>query len=213
MAQQLEIFLASSSPRRIELLTQIGLKITVRSPNVDEKRLPRETPQKMVARLARAKAEFVAEGIPFPKRDSDPAPLVIAADTIVVAPDGKTILGKPRNTADAAKMLNMLSGKTHTVYTGYCILETGLRETGHVVRVVRSRVKMRPLSREDIRNYIATKEPMDKAGSYAAQGLGMTLIDSLQGSYTNVVGLPVCQVAADLENVFGLSLFQWKPVR
>ncbi|MCM2322620.1 MAG: Maf family protein [Oligoflexia bacterium] len=201
------LILASTSPRRIELLSQIGLSFEVRSPNADETPAPGELPRRMVARLAVEKAESVLAGAASQYSRA----LVIAADTIVVAPDGKTVLGKPRDTRGAARMLKLLAGKTHTVYTGYAILELGGRRSHSVIRVEKSTVTMRPLSQRDITDYIRTGEPMDKAGSYAAQGLGMALIERINGSYTNVVGLPICQVAADLEKHFGYPLFAGSP--
>jgi septum formation protein len=202
------IILASSSPRRIELLKQLGLKFESKSPDVDETPLRGEKPAALVARLASAKAEAVDEALsPGPR-------LVIAADTIVVAPGGKKVLGKPRTRAEAGRMLRTIAGKTHTVLTGYCLLGTHARAgDGYqqsVIRVVRSLVKIRKLSRAEIAAYLATGESMDKAGAYAAQGHGAALIEEIRGSYTNVVGLPVAQLARDLEVGFGVPLFGWK---
>jgi septum formation protein len=141
---------------------------------------------------------------------------------------GKRVLGKPESARDAAWMLGLLSGRTHTVLTGYCVLRltpaAAPRRAGAVarrsvagarprygthllVRVVTSRVRMRKLSARDIAAYVRTGEPMDKAGAYAAQGIGMALIESLSGSYSNVVGLPICQLMQDLELRFGVRLF------
>jgi septum formation protein len=217
------IVLASSSPRRIELLTNAGFRPVVVSPDADEAMLPREAPRSMVARLARDKAEAVAArilaglvaGIP-----SDQGTVIIAADTTVVAPDGRKILGKPTSEKDARKMLGVLQGRAHEVFTGYCILKLDPPARGastrgkkssspfrsHIlVRVVRTKVKMRALSREAIADYVRSGEPMDKAGAYGAQGIGMGLIESLNGSYANVVGLPICQVLSDLEVKFKVS--------
>lgn len=195
----MRIILASTSPRRIELMKQVGLVCEVISPNADETPRRGEKPTALVARLAREKAASVATGI---EGDS----IIIAADTIVVDPSGKRILGKPTSVADAQKMLSMLSGRKHTVLTGYCIWETG--ENAYVkVRVVKSTVVMRKLSRIQIEAYVATGEPMDKAGSYAAQGLGVALIEKISGSHANVVGLPVSQLWLDLETHFGLKAF------
>lgn len=215
-ATQASIILASTSPRRIDLLTQAGLKPLVVAPDADETILPRESPRAMVARLAQDKAEavavqFLAGMVPGLKRE---AVIIIAADTTVVAPDGKKILGKPRNAAEARRMLTTLSGRTHTVLTGYCVLslKPGTAKSAYhshlLVRVVTSRVKMRKLSRKDVASYVRTGEPMDKAGSYAAQGVGMALIESINGSYANVVGLPICQLLQDLESRFGVALFR-----
>jgi septum formation protein len=184
----------------------MGLAVEVQSPRVDEKPKYREKPQMLVSRLAREKAESV-RGIAVQRYESS---LVIAADTIVVSPDGRKILGKPNDAEGAQKMLKILAGKTHTVLTGYCIL-MATRKPGakKVVRVVKSRVKMRSLTPKMIESYVASGEPMDKAGSYAAQGLGMALIERIDGSYTNVVGLPMSQIFVDLEKVFKIKLFSW----
>lgn len=206
------VILASTSPRRIELLKQMGLEIEIQPPGVDEDALPGEKPAALVSRLAREKAASVAA------RMSQLPCYVIAADTIVVAPDGKTILGKPTNAAHARKMLKLLAGKTHTVFTGYCIFpvtsskKPSLRSKKAIplVRAIRSQVTMRTLTAKDIAHYVQSGEPMDKAGSYAAQGLGMALIERIDGSYSNVVGLPLCQLAQDLEETFGFTLFKWK---
>jgi septum formation protein len=217
------IVLASSSPRRIDLLTQAGLPPVIVHPNADETEIKGESPRAMVARLARDKAEAVATrvlaGLAPGVKPTAPA-VIIAADTTVVSPDGKKIMGKPLNRADARKMLARLAGREHTVLTGYCVLsldplgksKTYMRPfSSHVlVRVIVSRVKMRKLSQEDIARYVLTGEPMGKAGAYAAQGVGMALIESISGSYANVVGLPICQLAQDLEEKFGLSLFAVK---
>ncbi len=199
------IILASTSPRRIDLLNQVKLPVQVRSPTCDEKIVRGEKPAKMVVRLAREKAESVL----MPALWEHGSALIIGADTTVVAPNGRTILGKPRDAREAEGMLKKLSGRTHTVLTGYCVL-AGAREAEpeRIERVVTSRVRMRKLSAAAIREYIKTGEPMDKAGAYAAQGLGMALIESITGSYANVVGLPVAQLLMDLEKRFGISPFE-----
>lgn len=205
------IVLASTSPRRIELLQGLGLKPLVRSPDADETPGRGESPRALVSRLARAKAASVAHGLEGPGL-GEPS-LVIAADTIVVAPGGKKILGKPRDAAEARAMLRSLAGHTHTVLTGYCIHPVGVPGPAGarpLVRVITSKVTMRKLSVADIAAYVATGEPMDKAGSYAAQGIGMALIESIRGSYANVVGLPVAQLLSDLEDRFRLELLSWK---
>ena len=196
------IVLASSSPRRIELLTRLQLNPLVHSPDVDEKPLKGESPAALVRRLSRLKAEAVALKLAAEL----PHALVIAADTIVVSPDGKRILGKPDSPADAARMLKQIAGRKHTVLTAYTILRQGgsaqPRRAAHLTRVVRSSVWIRKLTNETIRAYVATGEPLDKAGSYAAQGIGMSFIERISGSYTNVVGLPASQLISDLEGVF-----------
>ena len=205
------IVLASSSPRRIDLLTQMGLKLETLSPEVDEAPLDGESPAELVERLACLKAEFAI----VPASQQFGSCIVIAADTIVVAPNNKDIFGKPATTAEAMRMLRILQGQTHTVLTGYCIFKLTVdRKNGQgniqeLSRVVSSRVTFRTLSTIDIRNYVATREPMDKAGAYAAQGLGTALIQSIEGSYTNVVGLPISELLSDLEHQFHLPLFGW----
>lgn len=198
------IILASSSPRRIELMKMAGIAVTVHSPDVDETVRRGETPKQMVARLARAKAEAV---LPTALRTHSAA-IILAADTTVVAPDGRTILGKPTHEADAFRMLKRILGKTHVVHTGYCIL-SGARDMKpeRVVRVISSRVTMRKLTDEGIRRYLAQGESMDKAGAYAAQGHGALLIQKLTGSHTNVIGLPMVELLEDLEKRFGVAAF------
>lgn len=195
--------LASSSPRRIELMAQLGWlapRMAVLKPDVDESVRRGESARKMVARLARDKAETAWR---MGKGDR----LIISADTTVVLGAGarERVLGKPRNAAEARRMLGSIQGREHVVLTGYCILACRGRETLAITRVVRTRVRIRKLSRAAIAAYVRTGEPMDKAGAYAAQGIGAAFIESIAGSYTNVVGLPIAQLAADLEAVFGVT--------
>lgn len=198
------IILASTSPRRIELMKQVRIPVHVRAPEAEEKRKRGESPRHMVARLARDKGLSLMTSALW----EFGAALILSADTTVVAPDGKTVLGKPDDESDAKRMLKKLSGRTHCVFTAYCILSVA-RETRPetLLRTVSSKVTMRSLSGEMIDNYIKTKEPMDKAGSYAAQGLGMALIEKISGSYTNVVGLPMAQLLTDLEKRYGITPF------
>jgi len=205
------IILASTSPRRIELLNQVHLPFEVQPPQTDETPLAKEKPARLVARLALEKAESVRKS----SVQRHEACLIIAADTLVVAPCGRAgnekILNKPKDVDDARKSLRILSGKTHSVLTGYCILlaSSNPRKNKQVLRVVQSKVKMRLLNQSLIESYVQSGEPMDKAGAYAAQGLGMALIEKIEGSYTNVVGLPMTQVLADLEKTFKINLFSW----
>lgn len=185
--QPYPVILASTSPRRRALLRWMGVRFRVASPSVDEKRLTGEAPRIMVRRLARDKARACF------KKDA----VVIAADTVVVAPGGRLVLGKPKNAQDAVRMLMLLQGKTHTVWTGFCVLHN---QTS-CVRAVATRVTFREMTRSDCTKYVSSGEPMDKAGAYAAQGMGMTLIKRISGSYTNVVGLPMCEVWECLQNV------------
>ena len=171
--------LASASPRRRELLTSIGLAFDVIPSHVPEVHQEGEAPEEYVARLSRDKAHALATQ--FPSR------WVIAADTTVLL--GDQLLEKPNDAADAARMLATIAGKTHIVYTGVT-LEHADREYRDT-RVAESEVRMLPLTPQDIEWYVATGEPLDKAGAYAVQGIGAMFIDSIHGSYTNVVGLPL----------------------
>ena len=188
------LVLASGSPRRIELLRAIGLDPEVFKPEVDETPVRGESARAMVRRLARMKAKVAVQGFA--------ESIVLAADTTVVGTDGKRILGKPESAADALRMLRQLRGKSHTVLTGYCLA----KGTKVFSRVVASRVVMRDVKLSVLEAYVATGEPLDKAGAYGIQGLGGLLVESIRGSYTNIVGLPVSHVVADLEEQFGIRV-------
>jgi septum formation protein len=176
------LILASKSPRRKLLLEQAGLDFSVVVSRFEESSLAWSEPVRYTRDLARAKAEEVAGRFP----DS----WVIGADTIVVA-DGD-LLEKPVSVDDARRMLTRLSGAVHEVYTGFAVIHQG---KAHVhVDAVRSEVEFKALSADEIEWYVHTDEPYDKAGAYAIQGLGSFLVKSVKGSYTNVVGLPVCEV-------------------
>lgn len=175
----MKFILASASPRRRELLASIGLDFDVIPSHVPEVHQEGEAPEEYVARLSRDKANALA--------NEHPNRWVIAADTTVLLDE--QLLEKPADKADAMRMLGMISGRTHIVYTGVTLenAERNYRDT----RVAESEVRMLALSDEDIEWYIATGEPLDKAGAYAVQGIGAMFIDSIHGSYTNVVGLPL----------------------
>jgi septum formation protein len=175
----MKFILASASPRRRELLASIGLDFDVIPSHVPEVHQEGEAPEEYVARLSRDKARALAVQYP--------AQWVIAADTTVLL--GEQLLEKPVDKNDAARMLGTIAGKTHIVYTGVTLeqAETAYRDT----RVAESEVRMLPLSPREIEWYVATGEPLDKAGAYAVQGIGAMFIDSIHGSYTNVVGLPL----------------------
>ncbi len=188
------IILASGSPRRKELLALAGLHFEVRVSEVDEEPKRGELPHRMVRRLSREKAFEVAKQV----LHADAPVLIIAADTTVVSPAGKN-LGKPRDEAEAVRMVHALQGRTHRVHTGYSILKISDKAVTRVIsRVVTTRVTLKSMSRVEIREYVAKGECLDKAGAYAAQGHGMALIEKISGSYTNVVGIPVTQVLSDL---------------
>ena len=180
------LVLASGSPRRRELLGQLGLAFIVMSPDVDETPLGHEDPRRYVARVAAAKAAVVAQ------RADAAGAVVLAADTTVEL-DG-TILGKPTDAADAARMLHALAGRDHQVHTG-----VGLAHGGHVhVVTVTTTVSFAPLGPGEIAWYVATGEPMDKAGAYALQGIGGAFVVAVHGSVTNVIGLPLVETRGQL---------------
>ena len=173
------IVLVSASPRRSELLRLAGLEFTVRPVDIDETPRPGEPPAPLALRLARSKAL----ALPAP---TAPA-LAIAADTIVAVQE--QVLGKPRGTEDARRMLHKLSGRTHDVITAIALRL--LPEDSITCESTVSRVTFSPMSDEEIDWYVATREGMDKAGAYALQGVGALFIRSISGSYTNVIGLPL----------------------
>ena len=184
----MRLILASASPRRSELLVQAGFEFDVDAADVDERVLPDESPGAYVARVAADKAREVAARHPSHA-------VILAADTTVVA--GGEILGKPRDDADAARMLTRLSGVEHDVLTA--VVVTG--PAGARADVVRTRVHFVELSAADIAWYIATREPEGKAGAYAIQGRGARFVDWIEGSWSNVVGLPIATVARMLGEV------------
>lgn len=182
----MKLILASQSPRRRELLTQIGLDFTVIQSDCEEI-MAGETPEAIVQGLSFQKAEAVASQV---EEDC----VVLGADTVVVM-DGK-ILGKPKNEEDAFRMLKELQGRAHMVYTGVTLYMTGSKK--HVSFAEGTKVFVWPMSEQEILNYIATKEPMDKAGAYGIQGAFAAFIEKIEGDYPNVVGLPVARVYHEL---------------
>jgi septum formation protein len=174
------LVLASGSPRRIEMLRGLGLDPLVRPVDIDESPLDGEPARGYVSRLAHTKA----------RERTEPGELILAADTTVVL-DGE-LLGKPRHEAEARRMLGALAGRDHEVLTGVALFDV---EAGELAEgIVSTRVRISPLSDEEIAWYVGTGEPMDKAGAYAIQGLGALLVESVEGNYTNVVGLPLPEV-------------------
>jgi septum formation protein len=189
------LILASKSPRRRYLLAKAGLTFTVVPSTFDEGRVPLTSPAEYVRTLAESKTGDVARRYPHS--------WVIGADTIVAIDDA--LLGKPATKRDAADMLRSLSGRTHQVFTGYCICHTaGNRMFSDAVK---TDVRFKSLTDDEIDWYVQTGEPFDKAGAYAIQGIGTFLVKSINGSYTNVVGLPVCEVIEYLikERAVGFS--------
>lgn len=179
----MKLILASASPRRAEILTSAGIPYTVISSAVDETPVPGESPQELVKRLAAAKAELVVG------RAVGPA-IVVAADTIVTL-DG-AILGKPRTTDDARRMLQKLSGRTHSVVTGVTAIRLPDAERRDFVET--THVHFGALNEEEITHYLSTGEPFDKAGAYAIQGRAGRYISRVEGCYFNVVGLPLSRL-------------------
>lgn len=191
----MRIVLASGSPRRRELLGNLGLEFEIMTDNSPETVICGEKPQDTVLRLSAQKAKNVAGKV-------SGGATVIAADTIVSA-DGK-ILGKPKDESDAFDMLKMLSGRSSEVYTGVTVKDT---ESGKTVsEFERTSVRFRSLSDDEIKRYIASGEPMDKAGAYGIQNLGALLIEGIDGDYFNVVGLPLCRLNMILKREFGINL-------
>jgi septum formation protein len=186
----MKLILASSSPRRAEILRDAGISFSVLSSAVDETAIPGETPQQHVQRLADAKGELVAA------RAVGPA-IILSADTVVVL-DGQ-ILGKPRSTDEARHMLELFSGRTHSVVTGVTLLR--LPEMDRRQFVETTLVHFSTVSRDDISRYLATAEPYDKAGAYAIQGRAGRYIPRIEGCYFNVVGLPLSHVVTALHEL------------
>jgi septum formation protein len=182
-----QIILASASPRRRELLDQIGVSYIVHPVDINETPLSEESPQDYVKRVAAEKSavctKIVNSGLP-----------VLAADTSVVI-DGD-ILGKPKNEADAVRMLSQLSGNTHSVYSAVSMRKPGsLDEQGHSLIVSETKVKFKKISAKEIQAYWQTGEPEGKAGAYAIQGLASVFVESIEGSFSGVVGLPLFETA------------------
>ncbi len=188
----MNVILASASPRRKELLERIGLKFVIRTAPHDETMDPEKNPAEEVQRVSALKAEAV-------KAICAREDVIIAADTVVVA-DG-IVMGKPASEEEAFSMLRRLSGREHQVITGLSVAQGERMETVSVTTALR----FRPLSDGEIRAYIATKEPMDKAGAYGIQGLASMFVESLCGDYYNVMGLPICTLTTILRK-FGVKL-------
>jgi len=178
------LVLASASPRRRELLAALGYRFTVVPSRADETLLPDEQPTAHVVRLSRDKALEVAARVDVPGR------WFVGSDTVVVC--AERILGKPRDAGEAAEMLRLLSGRRHQVYTGYAVFDRGQQRLRSGAAV--TEVTFRALTEVEIAGYIASGEPLDKAGAYAIQGLGAALVRRIEGSYSNVVGLPQCEI-------------------
>jgi septum formation protein len=185
------LVLGSASPRRRDILAGLGIPLRIAPANVPEVELPNESPLAYIERIVleklRGSAEALAEG---------PGAAVLVADTIVVL-DGE-VLGKPSDVADAARLLGRLAGRTHRVFTRYAVAPAEAPSEPIAARTVESSVTLRAASQGELEGYARTGEGLDKAGAYAIQGIGAFLVARIEGSYTNVVGLPACEVVEDL---------------
>ena len=193
-----QFVLASTSPRRSELLKQVGLDFRVVPSGIEEDLVKGESPKAHVLRLAEKKALKV--GSEYPDH------WVIAADTIVYV--GHSILGKPKDQEEAIKMLRRLSGKEHRVLTGFSVYHMGKGKGDRAA--VKTAVKVKRLTPDEMEWYVQTGEPFDKAGGYAIQGIGSFMIESVRGSYTNVVGLPLCELIEMLNRLGALKITRCK---
>jgi septum formation protein len=188
-----KLILASASPRRQELLSSVGVPFQIVVAKIEEEALFGETAESMCRRLSQLKAKAVFERCA--------GGVILAADTTVCLPNdgsegGEVILGKPSCPVDAMRMLRLLSGRMHQVWTAFSILGSGIK--GVVTRSVITRVFFRELSELEIEEYVRSGEPLDKAGAYGAQGIGAFAIERVEGSYTNVIGLPLSEVLVEL---------------
>src|SRR5258708_2911337 len=186
----MKLILASSSPRRAEILANAGLAFSVLSSAVDESPYPGETPAALVQRLANAKADLVTA------RAVGPA-IILAADTVVVLDD--KILGKPSSIEDARHMLQQLSGRTHSVLTGVALVRLPDGERRQFIES--TLVHFRPITDEELSSYLATEEPYGKAGAYAIQGIAGRFIPRIEGCYFNIVGLPLSRTLTELKTL------------
>ena len=182
MSDTPRLILASQSPRRAELLSRLGLEFEIRPADIDESYLGHEMPADHAERLAREKAIAIAR--------QEPEALVVGSDTIVIIDDD--VLGKPRDDAEAVRMLRRLSDREHQVYTAVAVAHRGRTESA----LEAVRVRFRPLDDRECEEYVATGEPLDKAGAYGIQGFGSALVESIDGDYFAVMGLPVVRTLA-----------------
>lgn len=201
--QQTPILLASASPRRRDILRGLGLQFVVRPTAVEEVQHPGDTPESYLERVVADKLRAAEH-----PDETEAFACVLVADTIVVL--GDQILGKPQDTADAERLVASLCGRTHRVLTRFAISakgDGGGTEPGQWVQTVESKVTLRSATKDEVARYAKTGEGMDKAGGYAVQGLGAFLVSRIDGSFTNVVGLPACEVVQCLTQAGLLSHF------
>ena len=188
-----KIILASGSPRRKEILGTTGLKFDISVSDYEEDLSMKKEPRALARFLSRKKAEDVAHKYKNA--------LIIAADTFIVFKDN--LLGKPHTAKEATRMLMMLNGKSHSVITGFTVLDTGTNKT--VSKSIETKVYFKKTSQKEIKAYVDTKEPLDKAGAYAIQGLGALFVEKIEGDYLNVVGLPLAALSETLKG-FGVTI-------
>jgi septum formation protein len=208
-----KVILASGSPRRLELMQNLGFVPEVIVSDIPEQRQPEESPVDYTRRLALAKAEDVRDKLEADLLDQNEAASgwILAADTIVVLDD--EVLEKPDDAEHAHAMLRSMSGRDHVVVTSFCWLECASNKPRSAVRSVDAHVEFRELSDEMISRYIATGEPFDKAGSYGIQLFGSAFVRDIEGSYFAIVGLPVCEVVEELEKLGGITGFPFNDSR
>jgi septum formation protein len=204
-----QIVLASASPRRKILLETLGVSVKAVPASIEEILLPDESAENYVKRMSREKVLSVVHRIRTTQYDQAPArpgrrregeePLrwVVGADTVVVCDE--RILEKPKDNIEAFEMLSDLAGRTHTVLTGFCVFDMRREKEG--IQAVKTVVRFKNMGKNEIEKYISLGESMDKAGAYAVQGVGAYLVEHLEGSYTNVVGLPLCQVVQMMQEM------------
>jgi septum formation protein len=197
------LVLGSQSPRRRELLLAVGLPVEVVAVDVDEAVLPGERPDALATRLARQKGAAALYSVNLRREGRGPGPWILCADTIVHI--GGELLGKPRDTDDARRMLRLLSGRTHQVTTGFVVVGADAFDAPAYAET--TAVTFRPLGDDEVRRYVATGEGTDKAGGYAVQGRAGAFVERLEGSYANVVGLPVHRVVEVLLRLGALEGF------
>ena len=194
--QAKKLILACASPRRKELLENLGYVFQIIPADIDETINGTKSPEEIVKELALQKATYVADSVNYPA-------IIIGSDTIVVVDN--TILGKPENNEDACNMLKMLSGRSHQVISGIAIIDNSNNKK--IVDSISSDVYFRAISKEEITSYVKTGEPLDKAGAYAIQGLSSTFIEKINGCYNNIVGLPIFKVTQALKE-FDLDILE-----
>jgi septum formation protein len=194
IASDRPLLLGSASPRRRELLSLMGVPLVVRAASVDERQLPAEAPNVYLERIARAKLDAIRS------HGSGEGAGVLVADTIVVAPDG-ALLGKPVDDGDARAMLDRLAGATHEVRTRFLLGEMTADSPPAHAETVTTRVTFRSISEDEGQAYAASGEGRDKAGAYAVQGRAAAFVQRIDGSYTNVVGLPLCEVVVAMREL------------